>query len=182
MSVQVIYRAEHSSFPEFLERYSPEMVDAVSITGENALFGAVRNRDINARVAIAGFLLGQGIDATAVIRGNLNVLHVLFGRKGHDAELEAPMLAGLIKAGADINLVAKRVGPPLMGLIDKGGRDADRGPFYDVVFSVPDLKFDIPAGPATSMTLRKVIMGEGARKMPLMKEYLLAYEAERGET
>ncbi|SIL90423.1 Uncharacterised protein [Mycobacteroides abscessus subsp. abscessus] len=106
----------------------------------------------------------------------INVLHVLFGTRRHETALEAPMLRRLIDAGADINQVSKRSGPPLAVLIEHGpSPEAERVPFYDVLFDQPNL--DLSA-PCLRGSLRDLIF-DSVWNFPILRERAAAYEAAR---
>jgi hypothetical protein len=115
----IIILARSASFDEFMREYDPAMAKVHRPGAQTLLFSSVVNRDIEARVAITNRLIDDGADPSVVASG-VNALHVLFGRKGHDAALEAPMLKRLIEGGADINLASKKWGPPLV-LVMKNG-------------------------------------------------------------
>ncbi|AQA02944.1 hypothetical protein BVC93_11440 [Mycobacterium sp. MS1601] len=167
-----IILAKRASYEEFLKSYDPAMAATCRSAGQTLLFSSVANRDIDARVAITTRLLDDGADPTVVAKG-LNVLHVLFGRPGHDAEQEAPMLRRLIEGGADVNLVSKRYGPPLVGLIEHGPTpESARVPFYNVLFERPGLDLSAPYGQGT---LRDFIFNS-AYHLPLLRKRVEDYE------
>lgn len=141
------------------------------------MFKSLANKDIEARVSITTRLLDDGADPSVVSDG-INVLDILFGRPGHDAELEAPMLYRLIEGGADINVVSNRFGPPLVGLIENGPMpETARVPFYDVFFQRPDLDLAAPAMRAKK-TLKEFILANSG--LPLMQQKVIAYEENHG--
>ncbi|GLE55280.1 ankyrin repeat domain-containing protein [Mycobacteroides chelonae] len=170
--------AKRGSLEQFLADYNP-LTDAASIdsTGRTLLFESVANRDINARVAITNRLLDDGADPS-VKSGGINVLHVLFGRPGHDSQLEAPVLRRLIQGGADVNLTSKRYGPPLIGLIEHGPMpESAMVPFYDAFFEASHLDLSVQYG---QETLREFIL-RGTYNLPILRERVLAYEGAQNE-
>lgn len=174
-----IFVAKRGSFEEFMSEYEPAMAVTYRSVGETLLFSSVANSDIDARVAITMRLLDDGADPS-VVCGGINVLHVLFARRGHDPVREAPMLRRLIEGGADINLVSKREGPPLVGLMERGPRpESARVPFYDVFFGRPDLDLSVPSMTA-GKTLREFILAHSG--MPLLRERVAAFDAEHERT
>lgn len=172
----LIHAAQRGSYEDFLQVYRPADAEYRVAGGATLLFKSVANTDIAARVAITTRLLDDGADP-AVASGDLNVLHVLFGRPGHDAELEAPMLRRLIEGGADVNLVSNRFGPPLIGLIENGPLpESERVPFYDVFFESPHLDLTVPAMRAKA-TLKDFILANSG--LPLLRQRVTAFEESR---
>lgn len=171
--MSVLYAAQRSSFDEFLKEYTPDDAKRLWSGGRPLLFKSVANRDVEARVAITMRLLDDGADPSVASEG-INVLHVLFDQRTHDAAYEAPMLRRLIEGGADINLFSKRSGPPLAVLIQHGpSPETECVPFYDVLFDQPNLDL-------SSRYLRDLIFNS-AWNLPLLRERVLAYESARGQ-
>ena len=135
--------AKRSTLKEFLEEVRARgPVDWSDPLWVGTLSGAIANKSPEDRVAIANFVLDQGVDPSVVSEGdNINVLHVLFSGLAdeHDFELEAPLLRRLLDGGADINLRSPRFGYPLEALSWMAATDDDLQPFYDVVFARPDI-------------------------------------------
>lgn len=135
--------AKRSTLKEFLEEVGARgPVDWSDPLWTETLSGAIANKSPEDRVAIANFVLDQGVDPSVVSEGdNINVLHVLFSGLAdeHDFELEAPLLRRLLDGGADINLRSPRFGYPLEALSWMAATDDDLQPFYDVVFARPDI-------------------------------------------
>ncbi|MGU3500883.1 hypothetical protein [Mycobacterium sp. C31M] len=170
MSLQ--YAAQSGSYEDFMGEYSPADATRLAAGGRPLLFKSVANKDIDARVAITNQLLDDGADPSIVSNG-INVLHVLFGSRFHDAAKEAPMLRRLIENGANINQDSKRSGPPLAVLIQHGPRpETACEPFYDVIFAQPNL--DLGA-PYDAGTLRDLIFNS-VWNLPLLKARASAYE------
>lgn len=143
----MLYAMMYGSYEDFLAEYTPASATEI-IKGRTYLFDSVSNPDIDARIAITNRLLDDGADPSVADR-NLNVLHVLFGSREHDPQREAPMLRRLIEGGADVNLVSGRGGPPLTVLMDHVNLpDEARVPFYDVIFSRPELDLSVWSGTA----------------------------------
>ncbi|RIT48805.1 hypothetical protein [Mycobacteroides abscessus] len=167
----LVFVAKSGSYEDFLKEYTPADATYLGAGGRSLLFQSVANQDIPARIAITTRLLDDGADASVVSNG-INVLHVLFGVRNHDAEQEAPMLRRLIDGGADINLFSKRSGPPLAVLIQHGpSPESECIPFYDVIFDQPNLDL-------SSRYLRDLIFNS-AWNLPILREYVAAYEASR---
>ena len=141
--VDLAHLAGRGTFEEFTAHY--EQGQARSWRGHEGmtlLHDAVANSDPGERVRISTLLLDDGADASALaMRERFTTLHMLFGTNDHDFEAEAPLLQRLLDAGADINHVAGgRWGTPLQTLAAKLKFSDERlGPFYDVIFSRPDL-------------------------------------------
>ena len=135
--------AKRSTLKEFLEEVRARgPVDWSDPLWAGTLSGAIANKSPEDRVAIANFVLDQGVDPSVVDDGDrTNILHELFvgGERGHDFELEAPLLERLLDGGADINLRSPRFGVPLEALSSMGASDEKLQPFYDVVFARPDI-------------------------------------------
>ncbi|SKH28460.1 Uncharacterised protein [Mycobacteroides abscessus subsp. massiliense] len=169
--MSLVYAAHRGSYEDFLKEYTPG--DAVKLFGGGRplLFQSVGNKDVEARVAITMRLLDDGADPS-IAPDNVNVLHVLFDQRTHDAAYEAPMLRRLIEGGADINQFSKRSGPPLANLIKHGpSPESARVPFYDVIFDQPNLDLSRPY-------LHDLIFNS-AWNLPLLRERALAYESAR---
>lgn len=167
----LVFVAKSGSYEEFLREYTPADASYKGAGGRTLLFQSVANKDVEARVAITTRLLDDGADPSVVSDG-INVLHVLFGQRTHDAAYEAPMLRRLIDGGADINQVSKRSGPPLAVLIQHGpSPETERVPFYDVIFDQP--KLDL-----TNRYLHDLIFNS-AWNLPLLRARVLAYESAR---
>ncbi len=174
-AVSVAGAAKACSYADFLKEYSPDDATRLFAGNRSLLFQSVANPDIEARVAITDRLLDDGADASIVSNG-MNVLHVLFGTRRHDTKVEEPMLRRLIDAGADINQVSKRSGPPLAVLIEHGpSPEAERVPFYDVIFAQPNL--DLSAR-CLRGTLNDLIFNS-VWNFPILRERATAYEAAR---
>ena len=173
--MSLVYVAKAGSFDDFLKEYTPADAAYVGAGGRPLLFQSIANKDVSARVAITTRLLDDGSDPS-VVSGGINVLHVLFGQRAHDAELEAPMLRRLITGGADVNLVSKRWGPPMASLIQYGpSPEEKRVPFYDVLFEQPNLDFSLPY---MKGTLRDLIFNS-VWNLPILRERVLAYESKQ---
>lgn len=173
----LIYVAEKGSYEDFLKDYRSADATYRGAGDRTLLFKSVANKDVEARVAITMRLLDDGADPS-VVSGGINVLHVLFGRRGHDAELETPMLRRLIDGGADINLVSNRFGPPLVGLIENGPMpEAARVPFYDAFFERPDFDLSVPAMRAKKSLKEFILANSG---LPLLQQQVIAYEEKHG--
>ena len=169
---QLIAPADSGSYEDFARVYRPGVdTDYRGAGARTLLFYALQNRDIDARIAIANLLLDDGVDAS-VVSGNLNVLHVFFGNGPHDPDREAPLLNRMIDAGADINQVSKKWGPPLITLVEHEWRSAD--PFQEALFSRPDLDLSAPYG---RTTVRGFIL-DGPWNLPALVERIHAYDAE----
>lgn len=172
-TVSLLYAAQRASFDDFLKEYSPSDATRLFAGGRPLLFKSVSNRDVEARVAITTRLLDDGADPSVNSEG-INVLHVLFDQRTHDAAYEAPMLRRLIEGGADINLFSKRSGPPLAVLIQHGpSPETACVPFYDVIFDQPNLDL-------SSKYLRDLLF-DSAWNLPLLRERASAYESARSE-
>ncbi|WP_157516867.1 hypothetical protein [Mycobacterium sp. MS1601] len=173
----VSFAAGSATYEQFLEARHP--VDAVSFRksgGRTLLFDSVANKAISARIAITHRLLDDGADPSVESAG-INVLHVLFGRRGHDAQREAPMVQRLLDGGADINLVSPRFGPPLIGLAKNGPRpETARVPLYDLIFDRPDLDLSLPSGTA-GKSLREFVLAHSG--MPLLHEKIQQFDRRR---
>ncbi|MGL5444460.1 MAG: hypothetical protein ACRDDJ_18560, partial [[Mycobacterium] stephanolepidis] len=162
-------------YEDFLKEYTPADATKLASGGRTLLFKSVSNKDVKARVAITTRLLDDGADPSVVADG-INVLHVLFDTRTHDTAYESPMLRRLIGGGADVNLVSKRFGPPLAVFIQHGpSPEAERVPFYDVLFEQPNLDLNAPYGKGT---LRDLIFNS-AWNLPLLRERVEAYESAR---
>jgi|SRR5699024_5953783 len=172
--------AKRSSFDEFLSDYDPQVTPFFQSpsTRKTVLFGALANRDPQARVAMANRLLDDGADASVVTTSGVNLLHVLFSKRTHDVPAEAALLQRLLDGGADINRVERRDGAPLAMLYSMGGKDEDLVPFYDVIFARDDLDLDKPASRAS--TVRELILHKGRYVRPRMQERVRAYDAAHG--
>lgn len=173
----LIYVAEKGTYEDFLKEYVPEDATRRSAGDRTLLFKSLANKDIKARVAITTRLLDDGADPS-VESGGINALHVMFARPPHDAKLEAPMLGRLLDGGADVNLVSKRFGPPLMCLITNDtAPEVDIVPFYDVFFSRPDLDLSVPSMRG-GKSVREFVLNTGWN-LPLLRERVLAYDRSR---
>lgn len=173
--MSLLNTVQRGSYDEFLKAYSPADATQLAAGGRPLLFKSVTNPDIDARVAITERLLDDGADPSVVSNG-VNVLHVFFGTRVHDAEKEVLMLRRLIEGGADINQVSKRSGPPLAVLIEHGPRPESAClPFYDVIFAQPNLDFTVPYGAGT---LRDLIF-DSVWNLPLLRERVTVYESTR---
>lgn len=173
--MSLVYSASRGSYEDFLAEYSPADATKLFGGGRPLLFQSVGNKNVEARIAITLRLLDDGADPS-IAPDHVNVLHVLFGVRNHDAEKEAPMLDRLIDCGADINLVSKRDGPPLAVLIKHGPRpESACVPFYDVIFDQPNLDFTVPTGDGS---LHDLIFNS-TWNLPILRERTLAYEASK---
>lgn len=165
------YAASDDSYEEFMEHYVRELtIDFRRSGGGTPLMGALRNKNPQDKVRIANLLLDDGADASLVAEGSdqINVLHVLFGLrwKYHDFQLEAPLLARLLEGGADINLKSPRFGVPMEMLASMGASDEELAPFYDVVFSRPDIDFDVVINEVGPYTLGDRLLSSGRPDLP----------------
>lgn len=175
--------ASESSIDEFFAQYRPEMAVWQSGRGNplTALWGAMSNRDPEARVVIANRLLDDGADVSMQSSEKANLLHVLFSQKAHDVEAEAPLLRRLLEAGVDLNLHSPKWGVPLLVLIDNYSLpDRKLGPFFDVIFAQSGINWDANVGVrlGEKRTLRWLVeqVGEAEGIRPefarRMREYL----------
>lgn len=168
-------RAKRDSFEEFVAQYDREKALTYRRSdGGTALMGAMANKDPLSRVRIANLLLDDGADASVVgASDNINVLHVLFGRsQEHEVEAEAVLVERLLDGGADINLQSPRFGCPVECLANMAASDDELAPFYEVVFSRPDLDLDAVVNAARGVRLRDYLVGMGRPDLPrLVREY-----------
>ena len=137
--------AQRGTLAQFLEHYESSMVQKVKPrSGRTLLHAAASNGDLEARLAIAHRLLDDGVDATATMTDPPhNVLHILFDAKRHDWAGEAPLVARLLDAGADVNAAAG-VRAPLALLIDKGhGADPEAAIVFEAVLSHASVDFGV---------------------------------------
>lgn len=169
-------RAKRDSFEEFVAQYDREKALTYRRSdGGSALMGAMANKDASSRVRIANLLLDDGADAAVVATSdNVNVLHVLFDgfADEHDFALESLLLQRLLEGGADINLRSPRFSVPVDCLMSMPADDEDLAPFYEVVFSRPDLDLGVVINKHLGTTLRDRLLGTGRPDLPrLAREY-----------
>lgn len=149
-------QAKLGTFEDFLKVYQGGGVDPTSL-----LLSAISNHSVPDRIAIAEKLLEDGADAS-VVEGEdrVNCLHVLFGgpREDHDFEAEAVLLRRLLEGGADINLWSPRFGYPLQVLVGVPISDEKLVPWYDVIFSRPELDLDVKIMKGKDYTLRDLLL------------------------
>lgn len=154
-------RAKDATYGAYIENYDPKAVESFRERGRGEPFlNALSNHSVVDRVGIANFLLEQGMDATAVSYDDrINGLHVLFGVREHDFDLEAPLLERILKEGADINLRSPRFGRPLQMLCKMPASDSELAPFFDVFFSRPDIDLELLVRRDPPYTQRDVLLG-----------------------
>ena len=139
--------------------YKPAIVNYDGFSGTTLLGLALSHSDHVQRVALANRLLDDGAD---VRRGH--PLHRLLGRNSHNFDAEAPLLARMLDAGADVNEVDPKFGTPLETLAGKGKfSDVALTPFYDVLLARPDLDLLRPSsqGRTVLANLRKMFARRG---------------------
>lgn len=176
------FRINRWSYQEFLDVYEPQ--DATTwrtSSGATLLHMALHNGRPAFRVQIADRLLHDGADATAVAPSEqVSVLHILWAELRHDFALEAPLLERLLDAGADPNCVSPVWGTPLQTLAARlKFSDAELAPFYDVIFTRPDIDLLKPGRKGRSSLQSARLLGEGR---PGMVERMEAYLVEHGQT
>lgn len=138
--MRVVHVAKMGTLEQFLAEYDPSQANAVDGNGRSVLLAALGNTDPAARVAIANRVLDDGADAAVVSPSGANALHVLLARAKPDNPGETVLLQRLLDGGADANAVMPKFGTPLQTLMDRFElSDEQLAPFYDVVFSRPDL-------------------------------------------
>ncbi|MGN0065837.1 MAG: hypothetical protein ACI379_16500 [Nocardioides sp.] len=116
-----VYEAKHANYDGFASGSLLEL--------------ALTNPDHGQRVALATRLLDDGADVS-----HGQPLHRLLGRNDHDVAAEAPLLARMLDAGADVNEVIEKFGTPLETIAAKFKfSDATLAPFYEVLLARPDL-------------------------------------------
>lgn len=147
---------------------------------------AAGNRDPQHRVEILTWMLDRGADpAQRNSRSGINALHVLFSHRVIGAELEALVLRRLFEGGIDINAVSPRFGLPLQVLYSNYGlADAELTPYYDIIFTVPGIDWDVRVNKkgAEPKTLRQLIETDVVRKPEMirrMHEHIGRHRAEQ---
>lgn len=175
------YAASSGTVEEFDAEYTPEQATRwSSVTGQTLLHLALSNTDPHVRAQIAGRLLDDGADPAAVFGPEgYTTVHVLLGRRRHDAAVDAPLLRRLLDGGADVNAASTTTGTPVQTLASQGKfSDAELGPFYDVLFARPDLDLRRP-GKGGRSTLESVRLM--AARRPELVARAEAYARQRGE-
>lgn len=120
---------------DFLAVYQPSYITYDGFSSGTLLELALRNTNLEGRVAIANRLLDDGADVTVGIP-----LHVLVGGNHHDFVAEAPLLERMLDMGADVNKVDRKVGTPLETAAERFKYDDKTlTPFYDAFLTRPDL-------------------------------------------
>lgn len=138
---------------EFLAVYEPSYVTYDGFSSGTLLELALRNTNLEGRVAIANRLLDDGADVTVGIP-----LHVLVGGNNHDIAAEAPLLERMLDMGADVNKVDGKAGTPLETAAERFKySDKTLTPFYDVFLARPELDLLQPGqdGRPVLVNLRK---------------------------
>ncbi|MGO1562379.1 MAG: SMI1/KNR4 family protein [Actinomycetaceae bacterium] len=178
--------ASSGTYEEFVEVYDPSMATATGT--HNLLLGCMLHRDPGTRLRIASRLLDDGADANAVTGSGVSALHIVLsdhGNRTRDYVLDAQLLQRLLDAGADVNRSQNRHGTPLAlmyaeGLMSNGHAGAQAEPLWDVLFSRPDLNFDVPISTdGSNLTLRDRILDTEHRgwNVAMFRERLRAYDA-----
>jgi hypothetical protein len=153
MSFPSAYFSATKTESEFLADYEPSLATWADKDGLTLLMRALRNVDPVSRVAIATRLLNDGADASASTNGNVNALHALLSVTAHDFDAEVPLLVRLLDEGADINADSGgRWATPLQTLSRTlKFSDQTLAPFYDVLFSRPELDVITPSSNGRSV-------------------------------
>ncbi|WP_110180939.1 ankyrin repeat domain-containing protein [Nocardioides solisilvae] len=144
--------ARHGSVEEFLACYQPRAARKwTDDHGNTLLHDALCHPDPVSRVRIAGRLLADGADASALSSGGYTTAHLLVPRvapahsPGHAAE-EAALLATLCEGGCDVNHAHPREGTPLEALAARFKHsDEALAPYYAVLLARPDLDLLAPS-------------------------------------
>ncbi|SEF12119.1 hypothetical protein SAMN04489740_4187 [Arthrobacter alpinus] len=173
----LVYLAMAGTADEFLAAYEGSGAAPTSL-----LLDALSHSDAASRVVKAIRLLDDGADATVVSNGN-NAINVLLGQRDHEVEGEAAVLQRLIDGGADINHPDRRGAVPLLQILRMATlNDAEMVPYYDVIFARPGLDLDRPEMPknTSEKTVRERIFASGGFRRVIMRERVLAYEAQHG--
>ena len=109
------------------------------------LFWATSNTNPTTRCQIVSFLLDQGADPLCVhpdMRRNL--LHSVLKYMVQDYSLLIPLCRRLLEAGVDPNHLDEKGETPTAHLIRIKGTEEERNQLYDLWFTYPGLRFDIP--------------------------------------
>lgn len=154
MTYPTVFRNTRKSEVKFLADYAPEQAGWSDSTGTTLLMYALRNTDLNARIAIANRLIDDGADTGAQTGDHVNALHVLLSATEHDFDREPALLQRLLDGGADVNLCSgQRWGTPVQALSRMiAFSDNTLAPFYDVLFSRPELDVTTPSRIGRSVT------------------------------
>ena len=97
----------------FMEAYEPGD-EKREYNGKSLLFYSLTNSDPESRYRISSFLLDKGVDATGVNDEHESLLHILLSRilrKEDNIDQVAELCRRLIKAGADVSQIDKKVDP-----------------------------------------------------------------------
>lgn len=175
-----ILAAKRGDLETFLADYDPQTTPFFTSgsTGQTVLFGALANRDPATRVAMANRLLDDGADASVVTTSGVTLLHVLLTQRDQDLQAEAPLLARLVEAGADINKPDPKRGAPLAILAASRIPDAEAEPMYRPFFARPDLDLDAPASQVR--TVRELILGLNPDYRPRLQQLVRDHDAGHG--
>lgn len=162
---------------EFFAVYQPYWAIQSNPGHSSTLWGAIANDDPSARVAISNRLLDDGADPAFADGEGVNLIHILLNKHEHDFVAEAPLLRRLLDGGADINQYGRKLGPPLMVLTTSPYmRDDELDPFYDVIYSRPDIDFTVRADAATPPRSLRSRVERAHRLHPEMVRRMHDYE------
>lgn len=133
-----LYVARNGSYEEFCEVFDEEGNDVTDM-----LFGALVNRDPEARAKISNDMLDRGADAARVDTGQNALTLVL----SHDdlGPGDAALVQRLIDGGADVNFRNRSGDVPIKLAIDMGMDDAQRRPIYEALFGTGVLDLSEPS-------------------------------------
>jgi len=152
--------AKRRTYEQFLEIYDPAQANAVDRAGSTLLHAALANKPPE-RSRIAGRLLDDGADASAVTADGVTTAHVLLGRSRLDPTTDAPLLRRLFEGGSDPNRATEHFGTPLLTLARQlKFTDEALTPFYDVLLEAPGLDVLAPPPPARSTFEALVLLGD----------------------
>lgn len=175
-----IFRADEADEHDFLTEYDPQTTPFYrsEAVGDTVLFGAVANRDPDARVAITNRLLDDGADPSIVTHSGTTVLHVLLTNPESRPASDAPLLRRLLAGGAPINRIDKKRGAPLAILFDNYTLEDDEAePLYEAFFERADLDLDAPGNMGLRTVRESIEMA--ARSRPLPHRMMLDYDTRR---
>ncbi|ACQ79139.1 Ankyrin [Beutenbergia cavernae DSM 12333] len=141
--MQIDMLAKRSSYDELVAAFRPGD-ESADFHGTTLLHQALGNGDLDARYAIAAFLLDAGADPARLGPDGYGVLHVLFGQNKHDLPRTVELTRRLLDGGARLDVVDdRRHTVPLHELVTMKLTDADLAPLYDVVLAHRDLGLDV---------------------------------------
>ncbi len=173
----LFFLARRRGLEDFLAEYRPEDARAVDRSGSTLLHAALSNKP-GIRAQIAGRLLDDGADASAVTPDGATTLHVLLGRPRFEPETDAPLLRRLLDGGADPNRSHGRFGTPLVTLARQLNlTDAELAPLYDVLLASPALDLLAPPDAPTYEAVKR--LGETRADLIARMDAVLA---ERGQS